>query len=249
MRVRHFLAALLLFATAAQAQTISGAPPIPAPVLPSDSIFIFRGSAPVYSTTVATLLSGLNTGVFGPASSVTGNVPVWNGVAGNSLAQGLPVSATPGANTIVETNGSGLIATSVMPPSVSLLGNVVTGFGSVVLQSSPTLNNPSITSTGLAVQGSTSGSVSLVALSTASGILTLPSTTGTLITSADVGTVRPTMISPTTGSGAVVLSNGATLNSPVINGGLQFAVLPSGTPQSYACFDKSGRLISFPFPC
>lgn len=247
--LRHILAAVLALSTAAHAQTISGVPPIPAPVAPSDQLFIFRGGAPAYSTTVQTLLSGLTTGVFGPATSTTGFVPVWNNNAGNSLAAGLPVSATPSANTIVETNSSGLIPTSILPNSVSLLGNAVTGSGLVVLQSNPTINNLTVNSSGLAIQGATSGSVRFVTPATASGILTVPSKTGTLITSADIGTVTPAMLSATTGSGSIVLSNGPTLNSPVITGGLKFAVLPTGTPASYACFDAGGKLVSYPFPC
>ena len=231
------LCGLLIWSALATAQTIGGSTPIPLPVQSSDLIFIFRGSAPVYSATVAQLLSGLSTGVFGPASSTNAYIPQWNGVAGNLLSAGLPVGLT-GNNTIVETNGSGLISTSILPSSVTLQGNSTVGSGSIVLATAP--------STTVAGQA--------CALGGACGIAAGNLTNGV------------------TGSGAVVLAAGATLSNatlnnptitnqtftnqtfvnPTVNGTLSMVAgtvsypnLPSGTPKTYACFDVTGRLISF----
>ena len=63
------------------------------------------------------------------------------------------------------------------------------GSGSVViLQNTPTLSGPFI-NTSLNINGSTTGHTAIVAASTASGTLTLPSVTGTVITTGDTGSV------------------------------------------------------------
>lgn len=226
------VSALCLVASlSAAAQTISGVPAIPAPVLPSDQLFIFRGLAPAYSTTVSTLLSGLTTGVFGPGSSTNGHVPTWNGVSGNLLGAGLPVGTT-GISTIVETDASGLISTTLLP---------TTGSGSVVLATSPTMTSPRIA-------GSSSGSTILQASAIAGGTLTFPAITGTLITTADIGTVPNAALanSSITINGSTC-TLGASCTIPVV------ATKPfgkvSGPPATYACFDTQGHLFSFPFHC
>jgi hypothetical protein len=262
------LAGFLLFgAGSAFGQTIGLAPAIPQPVRPSDQIFIFRQSAPVYSTTVATLLSGLTTGIFGPASSTNGYVPVWNGVAGNSLAAGLPVGLT-GNSTIVETNSSGLISTSILPSSVTLLGNLSTGTGSIVLSTSPSLTTPTLTTAqlitptigtgGANFTGSSSGTTNVRASASALGTLTLPAITGTLITNADLGTVSNTML-----ASSIMTINGQTCALgqscvvPVIaitttNSAVKGRGLPAsgvGPPVAYACVDVRGTVFAFPFLC
>jgi hypothetical protein len=81
---------------------------------------------------------------------------------------------------------------------------------------------------GLALGGSSSGKTILTALSAASGTLTFPSVTGTVITSGDTGTVTNTMLANNSitingtstalgGSVSVALSalSGVSLNSPV----------------------------------
>ena len=66
--------------------------------------------------------------------------------------------------------------------SYSGSGNVV------ILQNTPTLSGPFI-NTSLNINGSTTGHTAIVAASTASGTLTLPSVTGTVITTGDTGSV------------------------------------------------------------
>lgn len=98
-------------------------------------------------------------------------------------------------------------------------GNGITsysGSGAVVLlQSSPTLNSPAI-STGLILNGSTSGTTTIVPASTASGTVTIPSVTGTVITSADTGTVTNAMLAGSIANDK--LSNSSiTINGSVIS--------------------------------
>ena len=72
--------------------------------------------------------------------------------------------------------------------------NSYSGSGSVViLQGTPTLSTPHI-SGALNLNGSTTGATQIVAASTASGVVTIPSVTGTVITSADSATVTNAML-------------------------------------------------------
>jgi hypothetical protein len=113
------------------------------------------------------------------------------------------------ANQVLKTDGSGNLSWANQPDTESFVttsstttftnktfdtagtGNVfqingtqvsaVTGTGSAVLDSSPSLTTPSIGSAGANFAGSTSGTTALVASATASGSLTLPAATDTLI--------------------------------------------------------------------
>jgi len=61
--------------------------------------------------------------VIGPGAVTSGFVPQWS--TSNTLTTGLAVSATPGANTIVESDGSGKIAAGYLPnPTASTLGGI-----------------------------------------------------------------------------------------------------------------------------
>ena len=62
--------------------------------------------------------------VTGPGTTVVGKIPQWGDTVGAGLTVGLPV-ATTGANTVVETDGGGKIATGILPlPTSSTLGGV-----------------------------------------------------------------------------------------------------------------------------
>lgn len=68
-------------------------------------------------------------GVAGPGSSTSGFLPQWSGTSGTNLGTGLPVAQT-GANTVVETNSSGLLNTAVLPttiPNVTTFSGAGTG--------------------------------------------------------------------------------------------------------------------------
>lgn len=172
MTGQRFIAVALfccLGALNASAQTIGGAPPLPPPVQNTDQLFIFRGSASVYSTTVGTMLSGLTSGVYGPVSSANGYVPLWNGTGGNKLSAGLPVGLT-GASTIVETDGSGLLSISLLPSSVitnlsptPTLNNCLIGTGTVWS------SGPCGVGAGMNTSASNATAAALDALATAAG--------------------------------------------------------------------------------
>ncbi|NBU69992.1 MAG: hypothetical protein EBS53_00860 [Bacteroidetes bacterium] len=68
-----------------------------------------------------------------------------------------------------------------------------TGSGALVFATSPSLTTPTIGSGGANFSGTT-GTTNLRASAAASGVITLPAVTGTVITSADTGTVTGTMI-------------------------------------------------------
>jgi len=108
----------------------------------------------------------------------------------------------------------------------------VTGTGSsVVLSTLPTFN-----SSGIKLSGSYSGTTTIVASSTATGTVTLPSITGTIITSADTGTVTGTMIASSTirGSNLNLTSDSFAVNTITgsLNGTATNATNVNLTPQN-----------------
>ena len=117
----------------------------------------------------------------------------------------------------------------------------VTGSGALVLGTSPSLTTPTIGSAGAYFTGSSSGTTTLVASATASGTLTLPAATDTLVGKATTDTLTnksisfgsntitmtsaqlATAVSDETGSGALVFGTSPTLSSPsfstIVNSG------------------------------
>ncbi len=74
---------------------------------------------------VRAAITAAASGVTGPGTTTTGYLPAWGNTAGTSLGVGLPVSATPGANTVVETGSGSKIAAGFIPaPTGSALGGV-----------------------------------------------------------------------------------------------------------------------------
>jgi hypothetical protein len=109
----------------------------------------------------------------------------------------------------------------------------VTGSGSVVLASSPSLTTPTIGSAGANFSGSTSGTIALAAAAIAgSNTLTLPAATDTLVGKATTDTltnktfdtagtgnvfkINGTSITAVTGSGSAVLASSPTLVTPTL---------------------------------
>jgi hypothetical protein len=82
----------------------------------------------------------------------------------------------------------------------------------VVLNTSPTISSLYVNN-GLYINGATTGQTQIVAANTASGVLTLPSATGTVALTSDI----PSLTGYVTESGVQTLTN-KTLTSPVING-------------------------------
>jgi hypothetical protein len=126
---------------------------------------------------------------------------------------------TAATGNVFQINGTGITA--------------VTGSGSVVLASSPSLTTPTIGSAGANFSGSTSGTITLAATAIAgSNTLTLPAATDTLIGKATTDTltnktfdtagtgnsfkINGTSITAVTGSGSVVLASSPTLVTPTL---------------------------------
>jgi hypothetical protein len=111
----------------------------------------------------------------------------------------------------------------------------VTGSGALVLGTSPSLTTPTIGSAGAYFTGSSSGTTTLVASATASGTLTLPAATDTLVGKATTDTLTnksisfgsntitmtsaqlATAVSDKTGSGLLVFGTSPTLSAPIFS--------------------------------
>ena len=111
-------AVVLLCAHVASAQSITGAPPIPQPVLSTDQIFIFRGQAPVYSTEVGNLLASLAAGTVQSVSNTDHSLTI-SPTVGNVIAS--CTTATTSQKGCVSPDGS----------TITISGGVITAFGAV----------------------------------------------------------------------------------------------------------------------
>jgi len=68
---------------------------------------------------IRTAITAASSGVTGPGTTVIGNLPQWGNTLGTSLGTGLLVSATAAANTVVESDSGGHIASTWLPSSIS----------------------------------------------------------------------------------------------------------------------------------
>ena len=132
--------------------------------------------------------------------------------------------------------------------SASALGSGITGSSLTSFGTSPALTTPVVSSGGATFNGSTSGTVVLLANATAgTTTITLPATTGTVVTTGDTGTVTSTMILDATildadinASANIALSKiatGTAGNILVYNGS---GVLASVTESGDITIDSSG---------
>jgi hypothetical protein len=149
--------------------------------------------APTFRALVA---SDLPAGtVAGPGTSTNGYIPQWVGTTGFVLGAGLPVGAT-GINTVVETNGSGIIAASILPaPTASTLGGIesITSISSNWLSYIDTSGVPHLSQPGF---GDLSGSTACAQL---------PALTGSVTTSA--GSCATSIASSGVSAGAYTNAN------------------------------------------
>ena len=95
--------------------------------------------------------------------------------------------------TVVYTSSLGTgVATFLATPSSANLASAITdetGSGALVFGTSPSLTTPAIGAGGLTIAGSTSGTTSFLATATASGIITFPAVTGTVITTGNLTSI------------------------------------------------------------
>ena len=119
----------------------------------------------------------------------------------------------------------------------------VTGSGSLVLSTSPSLTTPTIGSAGFNISGSSSGTTTVIATAAASGTLTLPAATDTLVGKATTDTLTnktinlanntltatsaqlATALSDETGTGVVVFSDSPVLTTGVTTSSASFNLL------------------------
>lgn len=162
-----------------------------------------------------------------------------------TLSYGTPAGGGNVSNSGTPTNGQ----IAQWTDATTIQGLAVTGSGSVVLATSPSLTTPAIGSGGATYAGSTSGTSTLKASATASGTLTLPAATDTLVGKATTDTltnktfdtagtgnsfkINGTAISAVTGSGSNVLATSPTLVTPAL-----------GTPSSGTLTSCTGLPIS-----
>jgi hypothetical protein len=118
--------------------------------------------------------------------------------------------------------------------SGTTLGSGITGSSLTSFGTSPALTTPVISSGGASFSGSTSGTTVLQANATASGTITLPAVTGTVVTTGDTGTVTSTMIA------------NATIIDADINASANIALskLATGTAGNILVYNASGVLAS-----
>ena len=112
---------------------------------------------------------------------------------------------TAGTGNVFQINGTGITA--------------VTGTGSVVLATSPTITTPTFASGGVTLTGSTSGTTALQPTAIASGTLTLPAATDTLVGRATTDTLTNKTINGANNTLTVRLANDVSGILPVANGG------------------------------
>jgi hypothetical protein len=107
----------------------------------------------------------------------------------------------------------------------------ITGTGKVVLQTSPSITTPTISSGGAAFSGSSSGSTTVAASATASGTLTLPAATDTLTGKATTDTLTHKTID-TAGTGNHIQIGGNDL--PTSIGSTGQALVNTGSGLGFA---------------
>jgi len=115
--------------------------------------------------------------------------------------------------------------------SGTTLGSGITGSSLTSFGTSPTLTTPIISSGGATFNGSTSGTILLVANATAgTTTITLPATTGTAVTTGDTGTVTSTMI-----------ANSTIVNADIsASAGIELSKLATSTAGNIIVYNASG---------
>lgn len=166
---------------------------------------------------LATWLPGVGSTVYrlgnvgiGTSTGITERLTVKGNVSAQRLISTVASGTAPftvTSNTVV-TNLNADFLRGKLPPTGDIVGTTDTQ-----TLTNKTLTTPTVGSGGVNFNGSTSGSTNLRASTTASGTLTLPAETGTLVSTGSVGTVTSKMIendtitnSDISGSAAIAVS-------------------------------------------
>ena len=164
--------------TSLTAGNLSGT--IPSAVLGNSSLYVGTTAVALNRTSANLALTGISS--LALPGSTSGTVTLQPAATAGTTTITLP--ATTG--TVVTTGDSGTVTTTMLAST--------TGTGTtVVLSVLPIFGN-----TGIKFSGSTSGTTTVLASAIASGSLTLPAATGTIVSTGDTGTVSATMLANTT---------------------------------------------------
>jgi len=203
------------------------------------------GSTNIVAGLTSLTATSLYGGALGAANSIyldgTASSLVFQGSVASANTTKIVITNPTAARTVTLQDASGTVSLSTNNLSFfsattsSQLAGVIsdeTGSGSLVFASSPSLTTPTIGGAGANFSGATSGTTILLASATASGSLTLPAATDTLIGKATTDTltnktidtaatgnvlrVNGTGLTAVTGTGAVVLATSPTLTTPVL---------------------------------
>lgn len=189
----------------------------------------------------ATSFTGAGTGLTGTANSLSigGSAPAGS-LTGSTLASGVTASSLTSVGTITSGTWSGSFGavsganltnltagnlTGTIPSAV--LGNSTLYIGSTAVALNRASGSQALTGiTDITFRGSTSGNITIIpaAIAGSATVLTMPATTGTVITSGDTGTVTNTML-------AGSIANNKLANSTIsgISLGSNLATLTFGT--------------------
>ncbi|SRR6266481_577718 len=216
-----------------------------------------------------TLVSGPFTAIVGPSTPYSGtlypNVTVLPFIAINATAvDGVTVTGAASAGQVImatsATNATWVfpIAAQTAPahkyataidhsgnitwtqPAAADLSDGTTGSGLVVLGTSPSLTTPAIGSGGFTLAGSTSGTTTVKASTTASGTLTLPAATDQLVGRATTDTLTNKTIS---GATSIQISGGAAMTGNQGNGSAVQHSTGTTTTNDVVIFDANGNTV------
>ena len=201
-----------------------------------------------YSTNPSNYMEGAVTAFSG--TSMTVNVDAVGG-SGTYASWNISVAGIAGSNTSVPgTSGQVLVSngssgfgtpfslgtnvqTFLTTPSSANLASALTdktGTGVNVFATSPSLTTPAIGSGGFTLAGSTSGTTTVAASATASGTITIPAATDTLVGKATTDTLTNKTFD-TAGTGNVFKINGTQITANTGTGSNVLATSPTITTQ------------------